>query len=734
LSAQPARYYFDGSDGSVYVALASVLRTHGTLRPHDAVASLVHGDPERTLFRPATVAHLPSRFPGGIELDPETDRWIPGFLHLYPVVMAASSTAFGPDGMWFVNPVFGVASVIGLWLLGRRIAGELAGIVGAGLLAINVAQVWFTRFPTAEMTAQFLVTSGLYLAVLARDTRWPAAAGGAGLLFGLVAFTRIEVLALVLPSLAAFLAIERVRGGSSQVLRWLGAVFGLVALAGLTYLLTIGDVYLARVVTTVLSDFVGPLLWTSAAVTAALASALVARRRRSAHRVVNAASHRRVVGTTARAGVALAVGGAGWLMWSEILRGSFTQLVSTPGLIVSMVGATLLLRGRGAGRTWFAGVLFIGSVAIVALCGPADTWVLPWSLRRSVPVLLPMTMLAVGVAVQTWHRQLGRVRAATLCVPAVLAWSSLWQTWPLATHHVMRDGAAALASIADVTDPSDLLIWDVGLPSQLPLAVHTTLRRTSVIALPGAASDAALHCIVEAAFSSGRRVLLVVDDGRDTMGRVPWPRRLESFRLLPSASVLIGSEALRTEAGSLRFIPRRLERRLDLYQLVSTDADDDGSGWPGLKTRPSRAETEWRDTTRSSAGEWMDVGGRDLPYVLEGFHGAEQAEGVSYRWTGARASLRVPVATGTLTLRLKSSHPNQTPLPVEVDWNGVTVARLFVTSQFAEHTVVLDAAGTEAAAGMGVLTIRSPTFVPRDAERGLDTRPLGVMVDGIRVR
>ena len=54
-----------------------------------------------------------------------------------------------------------VLSVLAVYFFGAKLAGRYAGEAGAALLALNVAQVWYSRYPNAEILAQLLVFAGL---------------------------------------------------------------------------------------------------------------------------------------------------------------------------------------------------------------------------------------------------------------------------------------------------------------------------------------------------------------------------------------------------------------------------------------------------------------------------------------------------------------------------------------------------------------------------------------------
>jgi 4-amino-4-deoxy-L-arabinose transferase-like glycosyltransferase len=95
--------------------------------------------------------------------------------------------------------VISAAAVPLTFLLGRRFAGPVAGLIGAGLLAVYPALIEYQALVLTEPLAAFLLVASLLSFISARDQSrsrtWPAWAG-AGALFGLLALVRPEYLAL----------------------------------------------------------------------------------------------------------------------------------------------------------------------------------------------------------------------------------------------------------------------------------------------------------------------------------------------------------------------------------------------------------------------------------------------------------------------------------------------------------------------------------------------------------
>jgi 4-amino-4-deoxy-L-arabinose transferase-like glycosyltransferase len=113
-----------------------------------------------------------------------------------------------------------------VYLIGRRLAGPLAGLVGAGLLAIYPVQIFFTGKLMSEPLATLTLAGAVLSFMWASDrgrSRWAWAAPG--VLLGLTAFARPEYLVFVV--VFALLALWR-RGLVAAVI--LAAAFALPVL------------------------------------------------------------------------------------------------------------------------------------------------------------------------------------------------------------------------------------------------------------------------------------------------------------------------------------------------------------------------------------------------------------------------------------------------------------------------------------------------------------------------
>ena len=118
---------------------------------------------------------------------------------LYPLLLAIpAKLGFGSaDAFRVASCLMGSALVVATGLLGRRVAGERAGLVAAAIAALYPSLVVLDGAVRAESLYAPLIAFSLLLAYRLRDRPSPWRAAAWGGLIGLAALTRSEALALL---------------------------------------------------------------------------------------------------------------------------------------------------------------------------------------------------------------------------------------------------------------------------------------------------------------------------------------------------------------------------------------------------------------------------------------------------------------------------------------------------------------------------------------------------------
>ncbi|TGK61531.1 hypothetical protein EHQ27_03190 [Leptospira wolffii] len=128
----------------------------------------------------------------------------PRFYPLYPTFLALAWDLFGIDGAIRVNSVFGILSVIFIFLIARRLIGPWGALVAAAFCALNPAQLWNVRTTLSETLGQLLIIFSAYLALdfFRKNKSWMFFAG---VVLGLSSFNRIDSL-IYFPAIVLFIA------------------------------------------------------------------------------------------------------------------------------------------------------------------------------------------------------------------------------------------------------------------------------------------------------------------------------------------------------------------------------------------------------------------------------------------------------------------------------------------------------------------------------------------------
>ncbi|MDQ1403614.1 MAG: hypothetical protein QOG03_1930 [Actinomycetota bacterium] len=197
-------YAVGDKDPGVYVEHAFAISRTGSYAIPDPVLA-------RHLPHTDLIADPPTLYPGVWVAEHHPDRVTTQFFDLYPATLATANDVGGQRGLFNVNPLLGILSVLVVALALRRAlstvaspamaaaAGELAGL----LLAVNMMQIWNAKFPATEAIAQLLVLGSLFTALVTIMCDWPLAAAVSGLLAGLVFVDRPDGFLVVLLVAAA---------------------------------------------------------------------------------------------------------------------------------------------------------------------------------------------------------------------------------------------------------------------------------------------------------------------------------------------------------------------------------------------------------------------------------------------------------------------------------------------------------------------------------------------------
>jgi hypothetical protein len=714
----PAEYVIGGKDPGVYMNEGIQIAQRGGLVIRDPVVAAVPPF-ARPLFFPAygQTVYDSLRFMGFFITDLETGRVVGQFPHLFP---ASIAIGYGIDGLTGARRTVGVWALLGLvavYFAGVRVIGRTAATAAAALLALNIIQVWFAKYPNAEVAMQGLLFAALLANARAHVDGDRFFAPVAGFLLGLLLFVRFDAV-LAIAGIGGALALGLCNG---QRLR-ASFVLTLTAVSALASLYLLGPMraYADRPII-----FLHTLPVWEAAILAAVAlagGAVILWRAR-----VSAPS------PAANRWAPLVIVGAVWLLAlyalvfrfqagklavhdAEALRTFTNYYVTLPALLAALIGLAL------AARRWFwRDPALIVTVLVFACFFFYKLRIVPehfWMTRRFLPVILPGVLLlasaaALGGIGRPSRNAAGLIRTLVRVVfVAVLAFQYARASRPVLNHVEYAGLIPRLEQLAAAIGDDDLVIAE-GRDAQtdihvlaLPLA-YIYARNVLVLHSPRP-DKAVLAQFLEWARTRYRRILFMGGGSTDLLSHRYGVRPLASDRFqVPEFDAPMN--------GYPQGV-RQKEFEYGLYEF----------------TAPQPAEGLWFD---------LDIGDADDLHVLR-FHAREKTAGRTFRWTRATSYVSVtnipPTSREVSVWMDDGGRPGGVPAAeVSVFLHGELLGTATVHGGFRPYAFAIPVElAARAAAAKDVVELRlvSPTWKPRLVLGTPDDRDLGVMVDRVAVR
>jgi hypothetical protein len=712
----PAEYIIGGKDPGTYLNEGIVLAQRGTLVYDDPLVAAVPG-PTRALFFATheEAGHYGTRFMGFPILDPQAGSVVGQFPHLFP---ASIAIAYGIDGLTGARRAVGAWAILGLvavYLAGARLIGRAAAAAAVMLLGLHVIEVWFGRYPNAEVVMQALLFGALLANARAHVDGDRFFAPVAAVLLVLMLFLRIDAVLGIAAVIAANL-LAMVRG---QPLRWSFAVI-LAAGGALAVLYLLGPLRpYAYLPTQFIVNLKTWQQWLLAAAAVAFAGVLsIARRHPAAGQAITS----RIPGiiTAVLAGLTVYAlffrtpAGKLALENAYALRMYAAFYVTVPAVIAALIGYALVAR-RGFWRdpalmltVAFFCVFFFFKIRIV----PEHFW----AARRFLPVILPGTLLfacaaaAWGLRQSGWRRWVsGAIGAAFI---ALLANRYVTAAQPV-MHHVEYAGVIPeLEKLAAAIPDGELLL----------------------VESRDAGSDAHVFAL-PLAYIYARNVLVLGSARPDPTafaGFLPWARgRFSRVYFLGSGGTELLSRAWSARSiSSQRFQVPEYESAWNAYPRSVRMKEFDFGLYELL---PAAATAE--------DGFDLDVGIGDDLHVVR-FHAKEVVDGRSMRWSQRQSFVAVrgipPTAREVVIVMSSGGRPPAAPpADVTVYLDERLLGTAPVTDGFHPYSFAIPAdvvAADLTRSAPARLRLVTTTWNPHATIGSGDTRDLGVMVDRVQVR
>jgi hypothetical protein len=721
LSIPPAEYVIGGRDPGVYFNEGIRIAQRGTLIVEDPVVLAVP-PAARDLFFPSHRSrfYYGLRFMGFFILNPDEGAVSSQFPQLFPASIAIGYGLDGLTGARYAPVFWGALGLLALFVTGTRLLGPVPAAAGTLLLALNVAQIWFARYPASEIMMQPLLLAALLAYTRAHADGDRFFGPVAGSLLGMLLLFRVEAV-LVIIAVLLTAGLDYVQGRRPR--------------AGFLLPLTVSVAVAAWYLKTMLRSYVGypysvitslPLVQVGAMIGTGLVVLLflVAAARspamaRAVRRFVPAALIAAVVAGAVYAYFLRMPGGRLAEGDAMALRTFAWYYASSPALAAAVFGYAVVVRKR----FWHDPALLLTGT-IFAFFLFYKLRIVPehfWLARRFLPLLLPTTLLlAAGGALVTLVEPHGRPAlsarrwpwVAVACGTLLLFYIGTLQaarSRPILRHVEYGGVVGQLESLAGTIRDDDLLLVEARNASD----VH-------VLGTPLAFIYAKNVLLLASPLPDKKRLADFLADARGRYGRVMFLGGGDTDILSNSIAVTPVEQRVfsipeyaqvrNAYPDSVRF----KEFRFGVYQFV--------------------------DPPPPRKGFVLNIGRDDDLYVLR-MHHAELVDGHTYRWTTASSFVTVlGITPETRTLKLwmnRGGRPASLgPVRPEIYLGDRLIGAVTLKPTMTQYSFEIPPeVASDVARGDGSVRLRiaSSTWVPAAVIDSSDARDLGVILARVEV-
>lgn len=723
----PSEYIMGGKDPGVYVNEGIQIAQRGSLWIKDATVATVPSF-ARELFYPQHVDlegrprtdYYGTRFMGFFVSNPDTGLVTGQFPHLFPASIAIGYAIDGLTGARRAVGVWAILGVLAVYFAGARLFGRMTAGAAAALLALHVAQLWFARYPNAEVVMQAVLFTALLASARAHVDKDVFFAPIAGSLLGLLLFLRFDS-ALAIAAITGAIILSRV---ADQRIHWLAiAGFAVPAALAAWYLLVPMRAYAELPIL-----FFGRIYWTwpwwryvvvALMAVAALALFWGALRRpamRERLRTFAPIALATVVVLAALYALLLRQPVNGKLAEHDAfaLRMFANLYVTVPALVAALLGFFLTARTQ----FWRDAALFV-TVAVFSLTLFYKIRIVPehfWLARRFIPVILPGVLLFACAAAFATAGASRRSR--------IVRWT--------------LGGIFVLLLAANYTRVSRPVLQHTEYEGLIPKIEALASRFTAkdLVIVEGRRTESDVHVLaLPLAYVYAKNVLLLQPERPDkaTLAAfIAWARtKFDNVYFIGGGGTDLLSHAygVRSVGGDRFQVPEFETTRDRLPRVVDRKEFEYGVY---AFTDPPAQSAAWFD---------LDVGTNDDLHVQR-FHAKEVSDGRSFRWTRERSFVAVTTMTPrsrelTLVMADGGRPPAAPQARVEVYLHNQLLGAVDVSGPLRPYSLPIPSDLAERAASTRApveLRLVTRTWKPAEVLGSPDDRSLGVMLDRVTIR
>lgn len=737
---RPTEYILGGADAGGYMNIAATLAQTGDFIIHDEWTPLLEEHADVTLRQqPPQWQTRYLQFVGWYIDDTDPTRVIPQFFPFHPVLLAIGVAVGGLYGGLLITPLWGVLSLLAVYLLTRKLFDASIALLAAFLLGLTATHIFFARYPTTEPLTLLLV----FALLLAWQRLWddhpadPIWGVFGGLMLGAANLTRIDLPLLVI-LVVVFCGLRWLLGGWSRAWTlfvvtavlllihaalsavWLNWPYTWNTYSGVFRLLNHGGVVTAILLVILLALLTGAVAWWRGWLHGAQWQRL---KQSTTLRWLLAAG---VVGLSLFAyfGRPIVQPIHYYTVWPggqsvPVLDGeNWVRLgwYLTPlGLALATGGlAWIMVRRLEMRLGLFLSVGILTTVQYVYRI--FNTPYHMYAMRRYVPIVIPVLIIFTAVAILAVARYRGRPWAAWAAplaggvLAVLLAVGLLFQSRFVLPRSDFTGAVSQLTAFHALLDPDALIIISEPPESSFADRLGTPLRflwghdvatiRSDAPELGGFVQDMEAY-----AAERGRPLQLIAVDSIPTAVR-------HSFTLQPVGMFPLKLDMLQNSFTDYPAVRQTMYYGIEIYDVLSA-ATSVVSDSPALN---------------------IDVGTLDAAYIGSGFYGKEPLPGAeTMRWTTEAAVIEIPAVDGEIDIdvRAKIFRPEGvTPTPVTVWLDGREIGQFIPDATWQTYTFAGQTVPTN---GFSRLSFMSETFNPAALGVNADTRDLGFLVDWVTI-
>lgn len=743
LPSRPFEYILGGRDHGVYVNTGVNIAKTGSIIIQDSELAALPAESRRALVLPeASVegAGVPGpwsegqRLPGFTLRDLDRGIVLPHAFHLYPVWIAVFYAIGGLGFALWTTYFLGLLGIAALYFAARRQFGQTVGLLAASLLSINVAQMWFLRYPSAEIAVQFFFWAGLFAFSLMLTTRSRYAALLSAFAFGLIHLTKMDIVFVPVVLLLFFTcAWLRERFHPHY---WLFVIFyALLSFQALFHAFFISTVYFVdHLVRVILPSFMSQALVRAAegypypsdilsrlfsqnireiALGALMLGALIfllVRFKKTLNAKLALLDPYKQLGYAFLILSFALLALYDYFLLPRLRAGALPAplvmlgwYVTPLGVLLGVVGFLQML-GEGHGKTrGFAWLMVLGNVLPLLIMGGGTAPDHFWAVRRFVPVAIPALFMFAGYLLwrltpkrlQDWPRSI--LPLSLTVVVAITCWQNSRPLLRVVEYEGMIDQVSRFS--ADFSQQSVLLFEQSDAGNRMTAPLWLIFDRSVFMITQDAMSDPSLTAAIEAWQSEGREVCWVSTQGQSPCSPTGWTVDYLSTHVLAASLVENPVTRLPQNVGEYAIT-------LDVHRVVAS---------------PDVLDKKTVLTLNLS----LDQHGLYDLYKLPGLTGS--------RWTDGRVSLTVPVTGRPLEviLRMANGRPASAPVPkVSVYLDDTLLGTVKVEGAFQAYSLPVEVVETGDTIN---LRLEMETWNPQKAGYNPDTRDLGVLLDWVKI-